>query len=95
MSSCRNISTRVRSGPFVGKTKPELIVLLNAAQAELAEGGDNITSASVNGQQFSAGGGPSVLSRIRIITAALAQVDANFTAPSPTINVTFGNGCGC
>lgn len=69
--------------------------MLNAAQAELAEGGDKLSSASVNGQQFSQGGGPSVLARIKLITAALAQVDPEYTPPSPTINVRFGGRCSC
>jgi hypothetical protein len=88
----RNTSARVMRGPFVGRTRAELLALLRDAQDELGEGGDNITSASINGQQFSAGGGPSVLSRIRLITAALAQVDPDFIAPQSTINVRFG-GC--
>lgn len=79
-------------GPFVGRTRAELLAILRDAQNELAEGGDNITSASVNGQQFSASGGPSVLQRIRMVTSALAQVDPDFIAPSGTINVRFG-GC--
>lgn len=79
-------------GPYVGRTRAELLGILRDAQNELADGGDNITSASINGQQFSAGGGPSVLQRIRLVQAALAQVDPDFIAPSGTINVRFG-GC--
>ena len=93
MSYHRNTSARVLHGPFVGRTKVELQALLRDAQNELGEGGDNITSASINGQQFSAGGGPSVLQRIRLLTSALAQVDPDFIAPSNTINVRFGGGC--
>ena len=94
MTNFRQTSSRVLHGPFVGKTKAELQALLVTAQNELSEGGDTITSASVNGQSFSTGGqGPSVLGRIRMITAALAQVDPDFIAPHQTMNVRFGGGC--
>lgn len=94
MTNYRPTSSRVLHGPFVGKTKAELQALLATAQTELGEGGDSITSASVNGQSFSTGGnGPSVLGRIRMIRAALAQVDPDFIAPQSAINVRFGGGC--
>jgi hypothetical protein len=84
-------SNKVLSGPFIGKTKAELLTLLRAAQDELADGGATVTSASVNGQSFSKTQGPSVLSRIRLIQAALAQVDPDYLAPGHTINVRFGS----
>jgi hypothetical protein len=81
--------SRVLTGPFVGKTKSELETLLTAAQAELGDGGGTITGGSVNGQSFQKTAGPSVLTRIRLLQQALAQVDPDYVAPSGTINVRF------
>jgi len=85
-------SNKVLSGPYVGKTKAEMHALLTAAQARLAGGGGQITGASVNGQSFQKTAGASVRTEIREITAALAQVDPDFIAPSSTIRVRFGCG---
>jgi len=82
----------VLSGPYVGKTKYELTVLLKAAQARLAGGGGQIIGGSVNGQSFQKTSGGSVRTEIRDITSALAQVDPDFIAPSATIRVRFGCG---
>jgi hypothetical protein len=83
------MSARVLSGPYVGKSKAELKVLLAAAQARLAGGGGQITGASVNGQSFQKTAGASVRTEIRELTAALAQVDPDFIAPTSTIRVRF------
>ena len=85
-------ANKVVSGPFVGKSAAELKILLREAQAELGEGGGSLIGASLNGQSIQKTAGPSVLSRIRLLTQALAQVDPDFIAPSATIRVRFG-GC--
>lgn len=88
------LSNRVRTGPFAGKTKAELQALLTDAQSQLAAGGASLTGASVNGQSLQLTPGPTVLSRIKLLQAALAQVDATFVPPSHTLAVRFGPGCG-
>jgi hypothetical protein len=94
MSAAAAYSNRVLYGPFVGKTKSDLETLLTAAQAELGDGGGGtITGASVNGQSFQKTAGPSVLSRIRMIQSALAQVDPDYIAPTHAIATRFRAPC--
>jgi hypothetical protein len=85
MSSCN----KVQFGPYIGKSKPELLVILRAAQDRLAGGGGQLIGASVNGQSFQKSGGATVRTEIREITAALAQVDPDYIAPSHTIAARF------
>lgn len=85
-----SLANKVLFGPYIGKSKPELLVLLRDAQSRLSGGGGQLTGASVNGQSFQKNAGASVNSEIRAITAALAQVDPDFIAPSHTIAVRFG-----
>lgn len=82
---------KVLFGPFVGKTKSELIVMLTAAQELLANGGGVVTGASVGGQSYSKTSGIPVTERIKMITAALAQVDPDYLAPSNAIYARFSD----
>ena len=86
-----SLCNKVQFGPYVGKSKPELLALLREAQSRLAGGGGQLTGASVNGQSFQKTAGASVRSEIRELTAALAQVDPDFIAPSSTIAIRFGS----
>jgi hypothetical protein len=79
------LAQKVIFGPFVGKTKAELLVMLEAQQAKLANGGGAVTGASVGGQSVSKTPGLSPVEMIRLITQALAQVDPDYIAPSGTI----------
>lgn len=83
------LANKVLTGPFVGKTKAELLTLLTAAQAALANGGGQVTGASVGGQSFGKTPGLSATERIRMIVAALAQVDPDYLAPGHSISVRF------
>lgn len=76
---------RVISGPYVGKTKAELLVLLTDAQTALGAGGGQITGASIGGQSFGKTQGLAITERIRLITAALAQVDPDYLSPGATV----------
>ena len=79
------MANQVISGPFVGKTRAQLLVLLSAAQDSLANGGGQITGASIGGQSFGKTSGLSVTERIKLITAALAQVDPDYLPPGQTV----------
>lgn len=82
-------SIRVERGPYVGKTKEEMRALLVAAQERLSSGGGTLLGSSVNGQSFQFAAGMSPIAQIRLIQAALAQVDPSFVAPSNQIAVRF------
>lgn len=87
------VSNKVLTGPYVGKTRSELRTLLTTLQSQLSGGGQTLTGASINGQSLQFAQGPSVLTQIKLVQQALAQVDPDFIAPSGTINVRFTSGC--
>lgn len=64
--------------------------MLRTAQEALANGGGSLTGATVNGQSFQKTAGLSPMARIRLIQAALAQVDPDYIAPSQQMVVRFG-----
>lgn len=86
------MANTVLTGPLAGYTKPQLLALRVELQQALMSGG-TLVGASVNGQSFSKTPGLGAAERLRIVNAALAQVDPTAFAEGSTIYTRFSSPC--
>lgn len=85
------VYSKVQTGIYAGFTRAEMLAEFARYKTALTSSGSRLIGSSVNGQSFQFGprGDLPLVEWGRQVRAALAQVDANYTAPSHRIEARF------
>lgn len=87
------MAAKIPTGPLAGYTLAQLTALRTTLQEEMMRGQGTLTGSGVNGQSFSFAPGLSVTARLRMVNAAIAQLQPASAEPRNTIYARFSSPC--